>query len=166
MKRRICFWSVLMVLCFGVGICLGVYREAACRDRKTYRIWVGEPGSNKYLTFQLKDPEMDGCKQIRMQNEEFVLSGILDLERYYFEGVLAWNQKDYYVYDYDSGEYRQLEEKLNSFLLGDYYVHCEYREKRKEMALLIIYRPKEEAFAENLLARSLGKYYTVNVTSS
>lgn len=166
MKRKICVWAVLFLLCFGIGICLGAYWEASHRDKRTYRIWVGEPGSNKYLAFQLKDPEMSGSKQIRMQNEEFLMSGMLDLERYYFEGVLAWNHKDYYVYDYDSGEYRLLEENLSSFLLGDYYVHCEYREEREEMALLIIYCPEEEAFIENLLARSLWKYYTVKVTDS
>ena len=152
MKKMKCQGKVAVIIVFVVCLMFAVpewtkglsgSREDECC------VGIGEIESEKFVVLQLYNQQA-AIKYVRMQQEDFLLSGTLNQERHYFEGSLYW-EEDCYFYDLASGEQKRLEKEVKSFLLGDYYVRCDYRTEHGRMDLLIFYCPKEKQGEKFLL---------------
>ena len=142
-NRNAWYLSGVVIICFMIGICLGILGNPDTAETEAYRVAIGEGGTDRYISFQLKNAGNGVCKMIGMKKGDFVVYGMLNQKRGYFEGSISWTGRECYLYDCAGGESRLLDEKLHSFQMGDYYIRCEYKEQLSRMDLLIIYCPEE-----------------------
>ena len=104
-------------------------------------IGIGIPGTEEMFCIPLSDETDSGVKLQQMQLGKLKVSGRLDMARGYFEGDVSWDGQDICVVNLATMEYMILEENLNSFTLGDYYISCRYVEGADEMGILVFYCP-------------------------
>lgn len=117
----------------------------------------GKKGKNCLGIVHLQSLMMYCVKLDRVQSPGSILewvndnglcvNGRMDTNRGYFSGTVAWDILDepveagVCIINFATGEKMLLEESLHSFVMGDYYISCQYVDSLLSVELLIFYCP-------------------------